>query len=840
MTTAGKLVIQNDLKQRNSNTILWICLILMSAVAFQPASAQDLSAGARLHPGGIGRYTPGQWGLVAGTFTNPDPSKSQEFTTIVMPPNADGLQYGRKLSIPPGVNFVSEWPVFIPPNTARESNFNYLKFEAGKEDQVVQTQAGEQLIQNFGTAFEKDSKAWAAGLHNPDHPRAALDNLRRLNQVIRYQVRKQESILSLELNRMSDLPEFFAPLEHLCLSHQGILNRPAAMDALRLWVQRGGRLVVSVELGGIGLWNGLFGETAPLTKIGETSSNDIRLQLNPNYRETRFPISVVDTTYDEPIRYLRVIADRVEPIWSIDEWPVAIRLPFGEGEVIGLLIDSRGLIEEKKDTGDGIPWQTIPSGGGRITDLIYSLPQLALANPDTLLSQANQEIGYSIPSLRLPLLIAIGFPVLLVAIGAWLYRRGCPERLIWLTPLLAIIIAIPAVYSGIQQRSVAPATVVEYRTIRAIKGQTLLASDGTSVLYSPDGSPTTISSAPYSQRSPPVQKGRLEARRQMIAASGIGQWSDISFPAGLTPIPLKASTSFSKPLTAWLSFDKDGITGLIDPGPLKNPSDMILAGRSPDRMSLQIREDGTVQGGVDRILPQDTFTFGTLLSNQQIQREQTYRDIFNMKGRPNAFPETATVLYWANHSREQLGVKDANTKFTGTTLVAQPVEWRPPALNETILIPAGAIEYKGVASANGKYSSTYSNQTREWVSREMATGFLLEFRIPDVCAPFEPDTIDCRIRIRAPARKVIFSSGKDPSELTEFHSESSPVGTINIQIPAETVRDGLASGRFVVKFDISKLQLNGDEAGPSAGEQDDTWVINGVQVNITGRRISTE
>lgn len=833
-------MIQKDTKQQSRKTILRICLILLCAFTQKPLFAQNQSAGARLHPGGVGRYTPGRWGLVAGTFTNPDQNQAQEFTTIVMPPNAGGLQYGRRLAIPPGVSFVSEWPVFVPSNAFGNASFDYLKFEAGKEDQVIQSQVGEQLIQNFGTAFGKDSRAWAGGLHNPDHSTEALENLRKLNQVIRYQERGQESVLSLQLDRMSDQPEVFAPLEHLCLSHDGLLNRPAAMDALRLWVQRGGRLVVSVELGGTDLWNGLFGGTAPLTLISEASSNDIRLELNPTYRKTRFPTSVVETSYDEPIRYLRVIADNVEPIWSIDEWPVAIRLPFGEGEVIGLLIDARGLIEEKRDTGQGIPWQVIASGGSRMAELIYSLPEPPLVETNALLAQANQEIGYSIPSFKLPLLIAIGFPVLLVTMGMWLYRRSCPERLIWLTPVLAIIIALPAVFAGIQQRSVAPATVVEYRTIRAITGQTLLAADGTSILYSPDGSPASISSTPDSQRSPPVQKGRMEARRQMIAPSGDRQWSDISFPAGLTPIPMKASTSLPKPLKAWLTFDANGITGFIDSGPLKNPSDVILAGVSPERMSLDIQDDGTIRGGIDRILARDTYAFGTLLSNQQVQREQTYRDIFRTKGRPSAFPETATVLYWANHSREELGVNDADTLFTGTTLVAQPVEWRAPALNQPILIPAGAIEYRGVASADGKYSSTYSNQNREWVSREMATDFLLEFRIPDACTPFEPNRIDCSLRIRAPARKVILSAGKDPSEFTEFHTASSPLGTVNLTIPADTVRDGLKSGSFVVKFDIGELQLNGEDESPSNGEQDDTWVIEAIEINMTGRRVPAE
>lgn len=826
------------MKRRCSKTVLRICLILLCALVQTPIIAQNQSAGARVHPGGVGRYAPGRWGLVGGTFTNPDKTAAHDFTTIVMPPNAGGLQYGRRLSIPPGVNFVSEWPVFVPAGATGRSDFDYLKFEAGKEDQVIQDQLGEQLIQNFGTAFGDNPTPWAAGLHDPHQSTEVLDDLRRLNQVIRYQERRQEGVISLQLDRLSDQPEVFEPLEHLCLSHGGLLNRPALMDALRLWVQRGGRLIVAVDLGGTDLWNGLFGGTAPMSLINETSSNDIRLQLNPDYLKTRFPISVVEKSYDEPIRYLRVVAENIEPIWSIDDWPVAIRLPFGEGEVIGLLIDSKALVEEKLDTGEGIPWKTIESGGSRMAEIMYKLPEPDLIATDALLAQANQEIGYSIPSTILPLMIAVGFPVLLVAMGMWLYRRSCPERLIWLTPVLAILIALPALFAGIQQRSVAPATVVEYRTIRAITGQTHLASDGASILYSPDGSPTSISSPAGSQLTPPIQKGRMESRRQMIAPSGERQWADIAFPAGLTPIQLQASSSFSKPLSARLSFDAKGITGAIDSGPLQNPSDLILAGRSPERMSLKIQENGTISGGIDRILAQNTFAFGTLLSNRQIQRERTYRDIFNVKGRPSAFPDTLTVLYWANHSREKFGVSDEDTSFTGTTLVVQPVEWQAPELNQPISIPAGAIEYRSIASANGKFSSTYSNQNREWVAREMATDFLLEFRIPDVCAPFEPDTIDCSLRIRAPARKLVLSAGSQPSELTEFHSASSPLGTVNVVIPTDIVSAGLKSGRFVVQFDISELQLNGKDETPSTGEQDDTWIIEAVQINMTGRCVS--
>lgn len=840
-TLAAELVKQIDIKRQQRKALLQVLLILLCGVVQKPILAQDQSAGVRVHPGGVGRYTPGRWGLVAGTFTNPDPTKTQEFTTVVMPPNAGGFQYGRRLSIPPGVNFVSEWPVFVPPGVTGNANFEFLKFQAGKEDQVIQTQIGEQLIQNFGSAFGREPAAWAGGLHDPQHPYESLDNLRRLNQVIRFQERRREGQLSLQLDRLSDQPEVFDPLEHLCVSHSGMLNRPALMDALRLWVQRGGRLVVAVDLAGTDLWNGLFGGTAPLTLISEASANDIRLQLNPDYRKTRFPISVVEKSYDTPIRYLRVVAENIEPIWSIDNWPVAIRLPFGKGEVVGLLIDSKALIEAKQDTGEGIPWKAIESGGARIADLIYKLPESNLISTDALLNQANQEIGYSIPSFTLPVLIALGFPVLLMVAGIWLYRRSCPERLIWLIPGLAIAIALPAVYAGIQQRSVAPATVIEYRTIRAITGQTLLASDGTSILYSPDSAPTSISSTANSQRSPPIQKGRMESRRQMIAPSGERQWLDIAFPAGLTPIPLKAATSLSKPLTAWLSFDAKGITGAIDSGPLQNPSDVILAGMSPERMSLDILKEGTLQAGIDRILPQDTYAFGTILSSQQIQRERTYRSIFETRGRSSAFPAAPTVLYWANHAREQFGVSNEDTLFTGTTLVAQPVEWRAPEPNQPILIPAGAIEYQGVASAGGKYSSTYSNQNREWVSREMATDFLLEFRIPDVCTPFDPDVIDCSLRIRAPARKVILSAGNDPSSLTEFHTAVSPLGTMNTKIPAEIVREGLKTGRFVVKLDVGELELNNDaETEPATGEQDDTWIIEAVQMNITGQRVSNQ
>lgn len=826
-----------NMKRQGSQIILRISLILLGALATSQSKAQDLSAGARIHPGGVGRYAAGRWGLVGGTFANPNSTQAQDFTTVVMPPNGGGLQFGRRMRVPPGVSFLSEWPVFVPRGGAGNMSFEYLKFQEGNEDQVVQEQVGERLIQNFGTSLGSGTEAWAGVLDSDRHSEEVLHNLRRFSQVLRYQERQQEGLLALQLDRISDQPEVFEPLEYLSLSHEGLTNRPAVMDALRLWVQRGGRLVVAIDLAGTDVWNGLFGSTAPMTLVQETSSTDIKLQLNPSYSKTRHPISVVDKSYDEPVRYLRVIAENVEPIWSIDGWPVAIRLPFGEGEVVGLLIETRAIIEPKRDTGQGIPWKLIESGGSRLAEILYKLPDPDLINTDAILVQANHQIGYGIPSVTFPILIGFGFPVLLVGLGIWLYRRSCPEKLIWFVPVFAILVAVPPMIGGIRQRSVAPTTVAEYRTVRAIPGQSNLVADGTSVLYSPDSAPTSISSSGGTQHNPPISPGRRETRRQMTTSSGDRDWSRISFPSGLTPIPMRSSQIASQPMVAKLSFDEDGITGTVQTGSLKDASDLILAGVSPERMSLNLESDGHVSGGVDRLLAKDTFAHGTLISNQQRQREQTYRDIFNLKGRPRAFPETSTLLYWANHARKEHGIGDEDTVFTGTTLVAQPVQWIPPELDQSVVIPAPAIDYRSISNADGKYSSTYSNQNREWVSRESANDFLIEFRIPQACTPFEAQTIDCRIKIRAPARQVILSSGNSPTELSEFHNVTGPVGILNVQIPADSVQNSLQTGSFILKLDIGELNLNSDEDSSASGEQDDSWMVQQLQVNLKGRRV---
>lgn len=827
------------MNRRCSDIILKICLILIGVAASRPTNADDLSPSARIHPGGVGRYTPGHWGLVGGIYSNPHPDKAQELTTIVMPPNGAGLQYGRRMVLPAGVTFESEWPIFVPKGPGGNSNFDYLNFQAGKEDQVVQEELGEHLIQNFGTSLGSGTVPWAATLDSELHSEETMHNLRRFSQILRYQERREEGLLSFQLDLMSDQPEIFEPLEYLSISHEGLVNRPAVMDALRLWVQRGGRLVVAVDLAGTDVWNGLFGSTAPLTLVQEASSVDVRLQLNPNYSTTRYPTPVVEKHYEEPVRHFRVIAENVEPIWSVDEWPVVIRLPFGKGEVIGLLIESRALIEGIPDTGQGIPWKLLDSGGSRIAEILYKIPEPDLISPNALLVQANHQIGYSIPSVMFPLIIAFGFPVILVAIGIWLYRRSCPERLIAFAPVLAIVIAIPPLIAGIRQRSVAPVTVAEYRTVRAIPGQPGLVSDGMSVLYSPDSAPTLVTSNSRTQHNPPTQKGRRETRRQITSPSGDRTWSNIAFPSGLTAIPFTSSTTLTQPLSARLSFDADGIVGTVESGPFQNPADLVLAGSSPERMSLNLQDNGIVRGGIDKSLGKDTFVRGTLISNEQRQREQTYRDIFNSRGRPAAFPESSTLLYWAHHARDdhdKNGIGDPQTAFTGTTLVAQTVEWVPPESGMLITIPAAAIQYRGIASKNGKFSSTYSNQNREWVAREIPTDFIVEFQIPLACTPFDPETVRCSIRIRAPARKVVLSCGTSPSDLTEFHTVIGPVGMLDVELPLDAVRSSLKTGRFVMQFAIGELNLNADEESESSGEQDDSWIIDRLNVNLTGQR----
>lgn len=820
--------------------LILICLPMPESLTSGSVDAQERRVGARVHPGGTGRYTPGRWGLVGSTLTNENSDQEQEITVVVLPPNGNGVQYARRIAVPPAVSYTTGVPVYVPKSNRGNVDFQYLRFAEGKVDQAVQGQGSEQqFMQSFATAVGENPQARAASLDNDDHPDHLLESLNRFNEVIRYRERGDETFLPLQLELLSNHPELLEPLEHLSISDERLLQRPALMDSLRLWVQRGGRLVVAVNLSGAELWNGLFGSTAPMTFVQEASSHEIHLQINPEYSESRHPMREVKRSYSEPVRYLRTITENIEPIWNIDEWPVVIRLPFGDGEVIGVLIDADGLIEERLDDGKGIPWRLFDAADSRISAIMYKLSEPDLVTPSVVMEQANDEVGYSIPSVRLPLLVALGFPLILIVVGLWFLRRHVSERLIWAAPILALLLAIPPMIAGIRQRTVAPTTVVDFRTIKAIPGQTLLAADGQSILYSPDGSPTAISSTRTTRYTPPVQAGRMEARRQTTTPSGVREWDGISFPAGLTPIEVQSSVAVDRPLSAMLSFDENGLVGRLDSGPFTRPTDLILAGQSPERLSLQLGEDNRLSGGIEDLLSPNSFVSGTLLSSEQNQHEAVYRQLFFDKGRPTAFPAESTVLYWAdqNLNPDAIGA-GKNPEYHGKALIVQPVQWVPPKANQPITIPSAAIEYKGIPDATGKYSVPFSNQYRDWVSREIATDFLLQFRIPDACLPLQAEEVECSLRIRAPSRRVILSAGNSVAPLTEFETLESPLGVTSFQVPPELIEDGLRSGQFVMKFDVSDLLMKDDGEQDAGGEQDDSWMIEQVRLNIKGRRIS--
>ena len=62
--------------------------------------------------------------------------------------------------------------------------------------------------------------------------------------------------------------------------------------------------------------------------------------------------------------------------------------------------------------------------------------------------------------------------------------------------------------------------------------------------------------------------------------------------------------------------------------------------------------------------------------------------------------------------------------------------------------------------------------------------------------------------------------------------------TAGFAIPAELLKPAASHGRFWLHFDISDIAAAVNSSDESVGEQDDTWAIDRLLIELKGKRIA--
>jgi len=814
------------------------CIVLFAGVSLQadePPIAADPAWKVRINAGGIGRYVAGRWGMTKAVALNPGTS-TQSGLVVITPPGSEGLQYAKTIAVPAGASFETSWPVRIGAVNTAFSDFAYLAFPGGIEDGLIHKKTHDEFIPNYSGIVEFNRTFGLTGfLSDRAEPAEQLDATLILVRVFLNSRTHDQKVLNINLEDLSQQSECLEPLDQLTITSSSLLNFPHAIASIRAWVQRGGNLWIRLDRTGLDPARAILSDALPLTVVGETTTNTVTLTLNPTYRQSVFPTRQVDRTFDEPIRYVRVAQDGGDVMWTVDDWPVAIRVPVGRGTVMVTTVDLSVFFNRRERQRENTPeFQLVPSAEVMQQTLFGNRQESMLRQTDVS-EQAASIIGYSIPSQSTAILLTLCFPVLLLALGIWLQRREKGERLIFLLPALAGIVALPAIGIGALGRRVAPSTVIETGLVHSVPGWNRLVSDGYASVFDVGTNALEVTGADGAILELDRDSTNRSYRQLVWSGSDSSRWKNLDQPDGIQTFAERSIEPLDRPVSVTASFDENGVVGKLDSGGLKETGDLIIAGFGSERMSVTLESDGSFHGTPQDVLANGNYINSSMVTDQQHRRAEIYASVFDTKGRDRAFPATGSLMFWTQSNHESLSIGEATARRERSLLCIHPLRIISPDVGAKFTIPSAFVASRTTTNAKGNgFSGVYDNGKRQWSTSETASISFLQCQIPEVCLPFEVEAAEIDLTIRAGSRTLSLSAGGYDSQ-TLISTVISPLGKQTITIPPDLIRESLRNGKFYLTLSVSDLE-NSEQDDEASDTQDDYWEISQLQFTLTGRR----
>ncbi len=818
-----------------------LLISVQSVCGDEPIPAAQPNLTLRMNAGGIGRHVSSRWGMTRATVTN-EGSETQTALIVVTPEASGGLQYAKKFSVPARSTFETSWPVRVGRVETPISDFAYLLFPNGAEDGLIHRSQHDEFIPTYAGLISSNPMLGLTGcLSDPEEPTEHMDSTLNLLRLMSYSRRMEQSVTTIKPADLSSHAECLEPLDQLTVTSSKLLHYPDAIDSIRAWLQRGGRLWIRLDRTGIDAARSLLDDALPLSVVGETTANSVLLTLNPEYRKQTYPTREVERTFDEPIRYVRVVQDGGEAIWNIDGWPVAMRVSVGRGTVVVTTVDSSVFYLPQTRTREDTPqFRLIPSAEPMQSALFVNR-QEPMLRQNSVTEQAASVIGYRIPSRFTAIGLTLCFPALLLVVGVWLQRREQGERLILLLPVIAILVAIPAVGLGSLGRGVAPKTVIETAVIQSVPGSKRLVSDGYASVFDFGSEALNVSSTDGTIIEVDPDPTNRNYRRLVWTGIDSCHWEGLEPPDGIRTFSERSLETLQHPLSVTATFDEKGVVGSLESGGLSETGDLMIAGMSPDRMSLVLDSAGQFRGTPQDVLAVGNFSGGTLVSDQQRRRAEVYASVFENTAGDQGFPQVASLLFWAQSNRQMLNIGDSDVRRERSLLVVHPLRMEQPKIGSRITIPSPFIALRTTQDSEGAgLSSIFDNGRRQWSKTEASSRSFMQFQIPAVCLPFEVESAELELFIRAGSRTVTVSAGSFESQAV-VKSLDSPLGTQSISVPVDLIRESLREGRLYIALDVSEL----DESQPAADEnvsdtQNDYWEISRLGLTLTGSRMAED
>lgn len=787
----------------------------------------------RIAAGGVQRYRAGHWGLVAGAFYNTS-EEDETVTTVVTPNGSSGAQFVRSLVVPAGAVRQTAWPVRLDDDSPDAFEFHLLTLLGDSDSQEIVDGTGGDFTDSFLSANPASHNLLLTGYcglisTRTESPEVATA-IEKLQMRARAAAQLETMMLQFGPEKLHGYAEALEPLDQLLISSPDLPQYPEACDAVRAWIQRGGRVLFLLDQCGSATVNAILGEALPISIVDKTTPMEVPFKHDAAVMHPGMSDLSHVRNFEEPVSLTRAVFETGRVHFSVRDWPALVEAPFGRGAVFVSMVSPEAMLNA--DSGNGLDAIATP-----IVESLFLTPQPEPILPNESLAAASEKrIGYEIPSRGFAILVLSVFTLLVGGLGYLASKRQRPALLLLGIPLLSVVAAGPGVIKGIASRSVAPPTFIESRVAVLGDGQSTFAADGAATIYQPSVGQTSVDLPTHTLLYPTSKGAAGMQQRYVWSDTGNSKWTNFSQPAGATTYQQRSFVSLPEPMSALAEFGADGVEITLANTDQLQPEDLILASLSPDKMALQPQGTGQYSAGPTDVLAPGEVSRETLLSESQIMHGRLMQTALHEIDRLSRFPQVPSVLFWTHALPPTVQLVDMAPRTDSLCLVALPLRLQIPPADELITIPTTFMPYRAIQDIDGSVSAAYTNRSAKWLARETGGASLLQFEVPDVCQPFEFESAEVQFRVLAGSRTITLQSGS-PDDFKLVETLESPVGNFTFAIPGHVLNAGPKDGSFLLRISVSEID-GADSSDFTSSERDDDWKIERVLVTVRGRRTS--
>ena len=797
----------------------WTGLVLVAGLGFAAIPSAIAQAPRLLSWGnttGVRSARSGHWTELALAIVNPTSADVEPLAAVFFTSDRN-LQYGRRLWVPAGGRRQTSHLALVPETPeARQLQLGSLfLLERGKE--VNQQSEPGQRIDSTAIALERENSvtAFLATDRNEDPA---------YNLVIsgRIAASRDRRIGTMFDSQLPSMPEAWDAADQVVLADDRIAADAAALAALRVWLMRGGHLVLildrlspaTVETLLQDDWTGQFVDRVGLSTVALVRSRD--------------GLPYESFELEKPVELARIVTEDVNTILTVNDWPAVCQKPIGRGQVTFFALGPEAFIRRRmatdrpRDDRNALPW-VAGAAWAELAPRIFEPRPSDLTPHESLTQAATERIGYRIPDRGLVAGVLCGACGLLLVGGLLAVRRNRLEHLAWLVPLISLGAGTLLAGMAHARRTATPPMMVTAHLAPVAENQQTTSIHGVLAVYSPDGGPARLGSRTGGVFLPASKSIADSTRRMVWTDLDCWEWENLSLPAGVTPMPFQ-SVAELKGVSVEAAFGSRGLEGTLRGAKL---DDVVLLTESRRAMTATL--DAAGQFTIDRgqVQSPGTFISQTLLTDEQRRRQQVYEQ-YHREFR-KSLPKRPWLLGWRDASELEL-VLPVGAVQASSALVSIPVRLRPTAPGVPVVIPSALLPFRPVADpASAGQSSSYDYRSGEWTERAGPSTAWQRVQFPETVLPLDLKRVNVAIQIVGPAGRLalLMAAGKS---IREIAIQQEPVGTVRfvLERPEDLQLDAAGGLTFGLQIGRPGEVVMGEARGLLV------WRIESLQVDAEG------